>query len=92
MAARLFYTEFRHTIRHELVHVFQLSIMTQVAQRYPRLRHASFPLWWTEGGGEFWSAGEDSRYQMILRDMTVSGRARAARPRPPPPAWAGGAG
>ena len=68
------YFDFRHTIRHELVHVFQLSITAAVQSRYPRMRHASLPLWWTEGLAEFWSAGEDSRDQMVLRDLTVSGR------------------
>src|SRR3981081_1005789 len=32
------YSEFRHTLRHELVHVFQLSLTTEVFNRYPRLR------------------------------------------------------
>ncbi len=68
------YHDFRHTIRHELVHVFQLSRMAQALHRYPRIRHASFPLWWTEGLAEFWSVGEETRDQMVLRDVTVSGR------------------
>jgi len=68
------YAEFRHTIRHELVHVFQLSIASQTFGRYPRFRQIGIPLWWTEGLAEFFSAGEDSRDEMILRDMTVSGR------------------
>ena len=68
------YAEFRHTIRHELVHVFQLSIATQTFGRYPRFRQVGMPLWWSEGLAEFFSAGEDSRDEMILRDMTVSGR------------------
>src|SRR5256884_7377599 len=66
------YHDFRHTIRHELVHVFQLSRMAQALHRYPRIRHASFPLWWTEGLAEFWSVGEETRDQMVLRDGTVS--------------------
>ena len=68
------YAEFRHTLRHELVHVFQLSVMAEVSTRYPRQRHAGLPLWWTEGLAEFFSAGEDARDEMILRDMTVNGR------------------
>src|SRR5229473_3173217 len=68
------YAEFRHTIRHELVHVFQLSLASQTFERYPRFRQAGVPLWWTEGLAEFFSVGEDSRDEMILRDMTVSGR------------------
>lgn len=68
------YAEFRHTLRHELVHVFQLSFMAEVSSRNPRLRPATLPLWWTEGLAEFFSAGEDSRDDMVLRDMTISGR------------------
>ena len=68
------YAEFRHTLRHELVHVFQLSLSAQTFNRYPRFRQAGLPLWWTEGLAEFFSAGEDSRDEMILRDMTINGR------------------
>src|SRR3989441_1839177 len=68
------YAEFRHTIRHELVHVFQLSLASQTFGRYPRFRQAAMPLWWTEGLAEFFSAGEDSRDEMVLRDMTIAGR------------------
>ncbi len=67
------YAEFRHTIRHELVHVFQLSLAAQTFARYPRFRQAGIPLWWTEGLAEFFSAGEDSRDEMVLRDMTITG-------------------
>src|SRR6266446_4769433 len=67
------YAEFRHTIRHELVHVFQLSLASQTFGRYPRFRQVSLPLWWTEGLAEFFSAGEDSRDEMVLRDMTIAG-------------------
>jgi hypothetical protein len=66
------YSEFRHTIRHELVHAFQLSVGTEAFQRYPRGRPA-IPLWWSEGLAEFWSGGEDTRDEMILRELTISG-------------------
>ena len=68
------YAEFRHTIRHELVHVFQLSVAAQTFGRYPRFRQPGLPLWWSEGLAEFLSAGEDSRDEMVLRDMTIAGR------------------
>src|SRR3989442_1782935 len=67
-------SNFRHTIRHDLVQVFQLSLVAEVFRRYPRIRHAELPLWWSEGLAEFFSAGEDSRDEMILRDLTLSGR------------------
>src|SRR2546429_1844372 len=73
------YGEFRHTIRHELVHVFQLSITTEVFGRYPRIRQVGMPLWWTEGLAEFFSAGEDTRDEMVLRDMTIAGRLPSLR-------------
>ncbi|HXM38246.1 MAG TPA: hypothetical protein VN908_06250 [Gemmatimonadales bacterium] len=68
------YEEFRHTLRHELVHVFQLSLAAEVFGRYPRVRQVGMPLWWTEGLAEYFSSGEDSRDEMVLRDMTVAGR------------------
>ena len=68
------YAEFRHTIRHELVHVFQLSSLTLTFTLYPRQRHAQLPLWWQEGLAEYFSAGEDTRDEMILRDIAVGGQ------------------
>src|SRR5256885_13162380 len=68
------YSDFRHTIRHELVHVFQLSLVAEVFQRYPRIRRADLPLCWTEGLAESFPAGHDTRKEMILRDLTLSGR------------------
>src|SRR5207249_3269980 len=39
------YFDFRHTLRHELVHVFQLSLTNQAFARYPRVRHVDPPRW-----------------------------------------------
>ena len=66
--------EFRHTLRHELVHVFQLSLLAESYLAAPRGSRISLPLWWTEGLAELWSAGEDARDEMILRDLTLTGR------------------
>jgi hypothetical protein len=68
------YAEFRHSLRHELVHVFQISKLTLAFTLYPRQRTLEMPLWWQEGLAEYWSAGEDSRDDMILRDLTVESR------------------
>ncbi|HEX4575208.1 MAG TPA: hypothetical protein VH158_08755 [Gemmatimonadales bacterium] len=73
------YAEFRHTLRHELVHVFQLSLGATVVTQYPRMRHVEEPLWWTEGLAEYFSVEADTRDEMILRDLTVSGRLPALR-------------
>ena len=68
------YADFRHTIRHELVHVFQLSKLALAYTLYPRMHTLDLPLWWDEGLAEYWSAGEDTRDDMILRDLTVESR------------------
>src|SRR6266702_4359599 len=67
------YADFRHTLRHELVHVFQLSLYGEAAARHTRVRLPGMPLWFSEGLAEYFSAGEDSRDEMILRDLTISG-------------------
>lgn len=68
------YSEFRHTLRHELVHVFQLSLLTQQFMLYPRARRTGVPLWWSEGLAEYLSSEQDTRDEMIVRDLTLNGR------------------
>ena len=68
------YSEFRHTLRHELVHVFQLSIITQQFTLYPRARRAGVPLWWSEGLAEYFSSEQETRDEMVVRDLTLNGR------------------
>jgi hypothetical protein len=68
------YVEFRHTLRHELVHVFQLSLSAAASLRSPRATRMDLPLWLTEGLAEYVSAGQDTRDEMVLRDLTISGR------------------
>jgi len=68
------FAEFRHTMRHEMVHVFQLDMLTENFNLSPRSSRFNFPLWWTEGLAELWSAGQDARDEMVMRDLTLSGR------------------
>lgn len=68
------YVEFRHTIRHEMVHVFQLSIQRFTANVHPRVGRIGYPLWFGEGLAEYWSGGEDTQDDMVLRDLTSSSR------------------
>ncbi len=65
------YAEFRHTLRHELVHVFQLSLASRLALIHPRTRGAALPLWWTEGMAEFLSSPQETRDDMVMRDLTM---------------------
>jgi hypothetical protein len=68
------FAEFRHTLRHEMVHVFQLDLQSESYYQAPRSRRFGFPLWWSEGLAELWSGGEDARDLMVLRELTLSGR------------------
>src|SRR5689334_18689242 len=73
------FAEFRHTMRHEMVHVFQLDMQIEAYNLSPRASRINFPLWWTEGLAELWSAGQDARDEMVMRDLTLSGRLPAFR-------------
>jgi len=68
------FAEFRHTMRHEMVHVFQLDMLVENYNLAPRARRYDFPLWWSEGLAELWSAGQDALDEMIMRDLTLTGR------------------
>lgn len=67
------YSQFRHTLRHELVHSFHASILAEVYRQHPGRARPRFPLWWTEGLAEYWSEGEDTLDEMFLRAITVEG-------------------
>jgi Tol biopolymer transport system component len=67
------YYDFRHTIRHELVHFFQLSKLTRVFEEHPRFRPPYVPLWWSEGLAERFSSEQDSEDEMYVRDLVLSG-------------------
>ena len=67
------YSDFRHTIRHELVHFFQLSKLSRTFDQYPGLRAPFIPLWWSEGLAERWSSEQDSDDHMFNRDLVLNG-------------------
>jgi hypothetical protein len=68
------WSEFRHTLRHEMVHVFQLSSAFEAYYKNARIGQFRIPLWWSEGLAELWSGGQEPRDEMIMRDITLSGR------------------
>ncbi len=63
--------DFKHVIRHELVHVFMHSKITRVLKdhRLPLERYP--PLWFVEGLAEHWSAEWDDQAEMIIRDAIL---------------------
>src|SRR4030095_13470909 len=68
------FAEFRHTLRHEMVHVFQMSSMLASYYKNARVGQLRTPLWWTEGLAELWSGGQEARDEMIMRDITLTGQ------------------
>ncbi len=67
------YAQFRSTLRHELVHFFDLSKLTETYALHGRVRSAGIPHWWREGLAEFWSGPQDSQDEMVIRDVVLGG-------------------
>ena len=65
--------EFRHVIRHELVHVFMTSKITRILADHRKVGDRSPPLWFTEGLAEYWSTEWDAQAEMVMRDGVLNG-------------------
>jgi Tol biopolymer transport system component len=65
--------EFRHVIRHELVHVFMTSKIGHVLSDHRKVGDRSPPLWFTEGLAEYWSTEWDGQGEMVMRDAVLNG-------------------
>lgn len=63
--------DFRHVIRHELVHVFMHSKINSIAQDHGSSETSIIPLWFIEGLAELWSQGWDSQGELIIRDAIL---------------------
>ncbi len=67
------YSQFRHVIRHELIHAvlndmfYGGSIQSLVASRSPFM----LPLWMNEGMAEYASMGWETNSDMFIRDATI---------------------
>ncbi|HEX7117647.1 MAG TPA: hypothetical protein VF212_02610 [Longimicrobiales bacterium] len=70
------YAQFRHTLRHELIHAFQISKIAEVRALHPgRERFTPQEVhWWTEGLAEYWSSEQDAQDAMFNRDLVLAGR------------------
>ena len=64
--------QFRHVIRHELVHVFMHSKVYNVFRNNNRLDGPFPPLWFTEGLAEHWSTEWDAQAEMVLKDAVLN--------------------
>jgi hypothetical protein len=64
--------DFRHVIRHELVHVFMHSKINRVLLDHRQAQERLPPLWFVEGLAEFWSTDWDGQAEMVMRDAVMS--------------------
>ncbi|MBD3160582.1 MAG: hypothetical protein GF346_00520, partial [Candidatus Eisenbacteria bacterium] len=66
--------DFRTTIHHELIHVFQLSLEERIFSQRARTSMPGTPLWFIEGLAVHGSEDRDTEADMVLRDMVLTGR------------------
>lgn len=64
--------QFRHVIRHELVHVFMHSKVGRVLTDHRKTQDRYPPLWFVEGLAEFWSTEWDAQAEMVMRDAVMN--------------------
>lgn len=65
-------SQFKHVIRHELVHVFMSSKINRVLTDHRKAQDRVPPLWFTEGLAEYWSTSWDTQAEMVMRDAVLN--------------------
>lgn len=65
--------QFKHVIKHELVHVFMTNKVRRIQTDFRITSDIMPPLWFVEGLAEFWSTEWDDQAEMILRDAVLNG-------------------
>lgn len=63
---------FHHVTKHELVHVFMTSKVSNVIRNHGKIAQYSPPLWFTEGLAEYWSSEWDTQSEMALKDAVLN--------------------
>jgi Tol biopolymer transport system component len=64
--------QFRHVIRHELVHVFMVNKVYKVLADRRMPSDVLPPLWFVEGIAEYLSTEEDAQARMVMRDAVIN--------------------
>lgn len=64
--------QFKHVIRHELVHVFMHSKISRIMTDHRKAQDRTPPLWFTEGLAEYWSTEWDQQAEMVMRDVVLN--------------------
>lgn len=64
--------DFRHVIRHELVHVFMTNKVYNILKDHRLPTDRMPPLWFVEGLAEYLSTKMDSQAEMVMRDAVIN--------------------
>lgn len=64
--------DFRHVIRHELVHVFMTSKIYRILSDHRIPNDMLPPLWFVEGIAEYLSTKIDEQAEMVMRDAVLN--------------------
>ncbi len=64
--------DFKHVIRHELVHVFMTNKVFRVLTDHRIPNDALPPLWFVEGLAEYLSTDIDDQAEMVMRDAVLN--------------------
>ncbi len=64
--------DFTHVIRHELVHVFMTTKISRILSDHRMTTGSLPPLWFVEGGAEFYSTKQDAQAEMVMRDALIN--------------------
>lgn len=67
------YADFRHVIRHELVHVFQARKGAHLKRVHPGGNEWRSPSWFVEGIAEHWSGEWNAEGDLVVRDLLLNG-------------------
>jgi len=65
-------SQFRHVIKHELVHVFMTNKIYRILKDRRMITDQLPPLWFVEGLAEYWSTEWDSQAEMVMRDAVLN--------------------
>lgn len=65
-------SDFRHVIRHELVHVFMTNKIFRVLRDHRQPTDVLPPLWFVEGLAEYLSTEVDAQAEMVMRDAVIN--------------------
>ncbi len=69
------YSDFRHVLNHELVHIFQYRILYgSGVDAVKRLISSNTPLWFTEGMAELESLGWDQSAETYVKDAVLNNK------------------